>query len=195
MPTTRISAPTSAGTTKVAMPGVRRGKGVDDSVACTFNLARRGEGAAGSLERGTAGSDDKGTLRGEMATGGEGRGELACAGERWRDEPPPGATMDPTAAEKAAEGAEAATGSATPLSRAAICGAAQRSLGSRRSACRAMSRKGCGSELGTMGSAVTSKGSAGAACVSAWTRVTPRDQTSEEGVEGLAGEAAASGAS
>jgi hypothetical protein len=110
MPTTRISAPTSAGTTKVARPGVRRGKGVDDSVACNFNLGRRDEGAAGSLERGTAGSGDKGTLRGEMPTGEAGRGELACAGEGWGDELPTGATVDPTAAEKAAEGAGAATG-------------------------------------------------------------------------------------
>src|SRR5262249_15613981 len=80
-----------------------------------------------------------------------------------------------------------------PLSRAAICAAAQRSVGSRRSACRAMSRKGCRSELGTMGSALTSKGRAGAACVSASTRVTPRDQTSEEGGEGLGGGEAKSG--
>ena len=71
-------------------------------MACNFNLGRRDEGAAGSLERGTAGSGDKGTLRGEMATGEAGRSELACAGEGWRDEPPPGATGDPTAAEKAA---------------------------------------------------------------------------------------------
>jgi len=119
IPTTRISAPTSAGITKVARPGVRWEEGAEGSAACTFNLGNPDEGAAGSLERGMAGSGDKGTLRGEMP-GEAGSAELDAAGEGGRGAPPPAEAVDPTAAEKAAEGAGAATGSATPRSRAAI---------------------------------------------------------------------------
>lgn len=50
-------------------------------------MSKWGADAAGSLESGMAGSVDKGTLSGEMATGEAGSGELAPEGEESRGEP------------------------------------------------------------------------------------------------------------